>query len=243
MENCDENGVCQPAPLAGDQAKERQAENKYEVIYIGDPMCSWCWGISRHLNQLQDFLMEQGIGYNIILGGLRPGGGDPWNEEMKNFLRHHWEQVTSRSGQPFGYDLFSRSSFNYDTEPACRAVVTSKHFLDTRGVSAFFEEVQRKFYVDNEDPGEVDFYQSICEKFSIDFDHFKRYFLSAEVGRATHEEFVMNREWGISGYPTLVLRQGQQLYLIANGYAEYELMVERIEQTIDKLEKELSVSS
>ena len=28
------------------------------------------------------------------MGGLRPGGGDPWNNQMKTFLRNHWEHVT-----------------------------------------------------------------------------------------------------------------------------------------------------
>ncbi len=228
MENCDENGVCRPAPLESGHIEEAKPK-AFEIIYIGDPMCSWCWGISNHLKRLQEYTSDHELGFDVILGGLRPGGGDPWDDQMKAFLKHHWEEVNKRSGQPFGDRLFRLEQFDYDTEPSCRAVVTAKHFLDTKGVMEFFEAVQRKFYVDNEDPKEDQFYASICEQFNIDFGYFKRLFHSTETAKATHEEFVTNRKWGVSGYPTLVLRHNEQLYLISNGYAEYELMVERIE--------------
>ncbi len=47
-------------------------------------------------------------------------------DEMKNFLKGHWEHVTQASGQPFGYKLMEREDFNYDTEPSCRAVVAAR---------------------------------------------------------------------------------------------------------------------
>jgi len=42
---------------------------------------------------------------------------------MKSFLRHHWQEINTRSGQPFSYDLLELESYDYDTEPACRAMV------------------------------------------------------------------------------------------------------------------------
>ena len=123
---CDpETGLCTPAPLDGETI-EIDYRNDVEVIYVGDPMCSWCWGISPQLNQLKEKARANQISYQIVLGGLRPGGGDEWNENFKNFLKHHWEEVNTRSGQPFGFELFERDTFNYDTEPACRAVVAMR---------------------------------------------------------------------------------------------------------------------
>lgn len=87
-------------------------------------MCSWCWGISPQLNALQRYAQQAGIPFTVIMGGLRPGGGDEWNIEFTDFLEHHWVEVNKRSGQPFGFDLLKQENFVYDTEPACRAVVT-----------------------------------------------------------------------------------------------------------------------
>ncbi|MFT4678397.1 MAG: putative protein-disulfide isomerase [Flavobacteriales bacterium] len=68
--------------------------------------------------------MEMANRITIAMGGLSPGGGDKWNSEFMGFLKHHWEEVNQRSGQPFGFDLFKLENFIYDTEPGCRAVVT-----------------------------------------------------------------------------------------------------------------------
>lgn len=85
------------------------------------------------------------------MGGLRAGGVDEWNTDFKNFLKHHWEEVAQRSGQPFGYTLFEKDSFNYDTEPACKAIVTVRA-IDSSKALPFYELVQHSFYVKNKDP-------------------------------------------------------------------------------------------
>ena len=195
-------------------------------------MCSWCWGISNHLSHVQKHYREQGVDFEIIVGGLRPGGGDPWNDQMKDFLMHHWQEVNNRSGQPFGYDLFDLEEFEYDTEPSCRAVVTGKKYLPKESVLSFFEEVQREFYVDNQDTKEVDFYQSICESFDIDFESFKADFESDEMMQATKQEFVLNRQWVVRGYPTTILKKEEELFVIANGYADFEIMKSRIDEML-----------
>jgi putative protein-disulfide isomerase len=164
-----------------------------------------------------------------VLGGLRPGGGDAWNEEFKGFLRHHWEEVTARSGQPFGTKLFDRDTFNYDTEPPCRAVVVARAMAPAVE-SRFFELTQHRFYVLNEDPNEVAFYQPICEQLGIDYVEFAKRFGSEEAKAATLRDFQLNRSWGVTGYPTVVFRKGDQLIAIARGYAEFAQMWAAVEQ-------------
>lgn len=219
-------GLCTPAPVAADAVTPAPRED-VEIIYVGDPMCSWCWGISPALNRLEATAEANGIPYRIVVGGLRPGGGDPWNEEMKAFVGHHWEEVTARSGQPFNHDLFKLDTFNYDTEPSCRAVVTART-MDPEVESRFFELTQHRFYVLNEDPKEAKFYAPICEELGLDFNRFQALFASEEMRAATVRDFQLNRSWGVRGYPTVILRNGDNLTAIARGYAEFEGMWERV---------------
>lgn len=143
---CDpKTGLCHPVDVDSSPLEKIEKEPGKEIIYVGDPMCSWCWGISHHLRLLKDALPQ--LGFNIVVGGLRPGGGDEWNDQMKAFLKHHWEEVNHRSGQPFGEKIFDLEEFDYDTEPACRAVVASRKWMAAY-VLDFYEEVSRKFYVD-----------------------------------------------------------------------------------------------
>jgi putative protein-disulfide isomerase len=161
------------------------------------------------------------------MGGLRPGGGEEWDQRMKDFLKHHWEEVTKRSGQPFGYDLFDKEDFNYDTEPPCRAVIAAKNWLG-EDVLGFFEAVSRKFYVESEDPGTNEFYRSVCEEFNIPFDEFIIEFEKEETKYKTHQDFQLNRQWGVKGYPTVLFKAKNELYQINYGYTEFTQMSEVI---------------
>lgn len=222
-------GLCAPAPitafdrLSASPAAAPTFANDSEIIYVGDPMCSWCWGISPALNQLERTATANGIPYRIVVGGLRPDDSEEWTEKFRGFLKHHWEEVNARSGQPFGYELFERDHFQYNTEPSCRAVVAARS-MNPDLESRFFELTQHHFYVQNKDPGEVEFYRPICEDLGLDFARFSDLFNSGEIRQATLADFQTNRKWGVTGYPTVIFRKGSQLYAIARGYAEFEQM-------------------
>jgi putative protein-disulfide isomerase len=225
--SCDpETGLCTIPPLPEAKEKIEQKEG-IEIIYVGDPMCSWCWGISPQLKELEYQAAAQGIPFRIVVGGLRPGGGDAWDDKFKDFLKHHWEEVTARSGQPFGYELFEQEEFNYDTEPSCRAVVAARQLAPAQE-HHFYELVQYHFYVKNEDPGTDAFYQPICSELGMDYEEFLRCFHDDQTKAATQAEFQLNRQWGVRGYPTVLLRKDQELFLLATGYAEYEQMWESV---------------
>lgn len=224
-------GLCTPSNIDA-EPQSYDFQDELEIIYVGDPMCSWCWGISPELNRLERAARVNGIPYRIVVGGLRPGGGDAWTDEFKSFLRHHWEEVNQRSGQPFGQALFQLDDFNYDTEPACRAVVAIRQMAPDKTLR-FFELTQHHFYVKNKDPKTVEFYAPICNALQIDFATFKARFNSEELRQATQAEFQLSRQWGVTGYPTVILRKGKQLYAIARGYADFERMWSAVQQLVE----------
>ncbi len=223
-----ETGLCEIPELSSNSNSTVDWKTDEEIIYIGDPMCSWCWGISPQLNALQRYGKQEGIPFSIVMGGLRPGGGDEWNSEFRAFLKHHWEEVNKRSGQPFNFDLLNQDHFNYDTEPACRAVVTVRN-MEAEKVLSFYEWVQHSFYVKSKDPAQLSFYQSICQKLDIDFKEFSQKFTSKEMSEATRKDFGLSRQWGVSGFPAVIYRKKDQLYFIAKGYSNYESMKEALE--------------
>lgn len=250
-ESCTE-GVCRPADLANAGAKPETAHadrdatasgataapaRDAELIYVGDPMCSWCWGIAPELDRLRQHAATQGMGLEVILGGLRPGGGDAWTPRFRDFLRHEWQQVHARTGQPVSYDLLQRDQFNYDTEPACRAVVVARGMRDDGSAPGldlygFFKAVQHRFYADNADPSEGEFYRLPCEQLGLDADEFARRFPAPQAIEATRQDFALARQWGVNAFPTVLLRVGQQLYLLAQGYDSAQAMGQRVEAVL-----------
>jgi len=229
--SCDpETGLCTPDPMEGLNQTVAMDANT-EVIYVGDPMCSWCWGISPALNHLQRAAAANGIGYRIVLGGLRPDNSEQWTPKFQDFLRHHWEEVSGRSGQPFNYDLLDAEHFQYNTEPSCRGVVTART-IDPEVEVRFFELIQHRFYVLNQDPAKVEFYKPICFELGLDYAKFASLFPSEEVKKATHADFQLNRQWGVRGYPTVIVRKGENMQIIATGFASFADMWARVEQVV-----------
>ncbi|MEM9548354.1 MAG: hypothetical protein AAGA77_20390 [Bacteroidota bacterium] len=116
---------------------------KPKLIYVGDPMCSWCYGISDELGKVVAYY-EDKMDLEVVMGGLRAGGGEEWNASFKEFLRHHWEDVGIKSGQSFSFALLDKEEFNYDTEPACRAVVVVEELASDKSFR-FLKRFKRDF--------------------------------------------------------------------------------------------------
>ena len=175
MLNCDaETGVCSLPETSDNTASHLPASTVVPAVrYIGDPMCSWCWGISPALKEVATYSQKHGLDFSVHVGGLRPGGGDEWNSSFKAFLRHEWENIHRVTGQPFGFTILDEAEFNYDTEPACRAVVTMSQLQESNQVLlAFFSGIQRRFYVDGADPKQPAFYRTLCAEADVSYEDF-----------------------------------------------------------------------
>ena len=199
---------------------------KGKLIYFGDPMCSWCWGIIKNLDRLKK-RFNGVLGFELVMGGLRPGGGDHWDKAMKEFLRNHWQHVHAASGQPFNYDLLSRETFNYDTEPPSRAVVLVRDMKPDVEFD-FFKSIQEHFYLGNGNPNLLDFYKPICDQFGISFDAFSTAFESDVYKEKVKEDFLKSRQYGIRGFPSVVFQGFEQVVLITHGFATSDQMAERV---------------
>jgi len=198
-------------PLTG------EAGGRGRIIYIGDPMCSWCYGFAPEIAQLAtaaapDFELV------LILGGLRPFTTEPMDGRMREFLEHHWDEVARRTGQPFSKAILERGDFVYDTEPACRAVVTVRNLAPAR-TAAFFAAVQRAFYAEGRDTNDTATYLACCSELGVDAGAFAAAFDSERMRRLTREDFELTQEMGVRGFPTVLVEEGDRVGLLTSGYA------------------------
>lgn len=209
------------------------------VRYIGDPMCSWCWGISPTLKEVFSYCQNRGLDFSVHVGGLRPGGDDDWTPAFKAFLRHEWENIHRVSGQPFGFSVLDNAEFNYDTEPACRAVVAlSLLQASSQVLLAFFSGIQRRFYVEGADPTQPAFYRELCGEAGVTYEAFLKVFQSPEAKAATLQEFQRCRSWGIRGFPSIVLEANGQITLLASDYTTTAALIDKLETALTGLRPE-----
>ncbi len=193
-----------------------------EMIYVGDPMCSWCWGAANEITQLKEMYGTE-IPFKVILGGLRPGTTAPMQEKQKQFLKTHWEEIQEMTGQPFDFKILERNDFVYDTEPAARAVVSIRK-INPAIEFDFFKAIQYQFYAKGKDTNLIETYLDVCEEYFIEPSDFEEVFNQESTREATSSEFDQSRSLGIVGFPTVLIRMGAKYQALARGYSTLEKM-------------------
>lgn len=207
------------------------------LIYIADPMCSWCYGFGPELSTLMQGLPELPV--EVVVGGLRPYNTQPMDEGLKTTLLSHWHKVAEKTGLPFMDDALTREGFIYNTEPACRAVVTARKFSPSAAL-AMLQAIQHAFYAAGMDVTRTDVLSEIGASvltnsgFPTDAAAFEAALKSEESIMATHDDFALTQKWGVNGFPTLVLERDGRLDLVTSGYVEMPLLVEHMQAIIDK---------
>ncbi len=197
------------------------------IIYIGDPMCSWCWGAAPEITSLKEAYQAE-FDFKIIQGGLRPGTTQVMSPRQKQFLREHWEEIQQMTGQAFRFDLLETEDFVYDTEPPARAVVAVRNIKPALEFD-FFKSVQKAFYVDNQDTNLTETYLNLCEEYFIDTEAFKQEYLSRETKVRTEADFEKARMLGVLGFPTILFKVGEKHKQVARGYASFTNMQTQVE--------------
>lgn len=207
------------------------------LVYVGDPMCSWCWGFAPVLEKIVD---SHQLPLEIVLGGLRPGSAaQPLTERLLTFLLHHWDQVAAATGQPFDREALAARSphWRYDTEPAAAAVVTMRSLLPDAEL-AFFGRLQRAFYAEGADLTDPGAYPSLLDQFAVDATDFVTAMRSDAMRRAAWADFAAARRLGVTGFPTTLVRLDGRYRMIAAGYQPYEQVDQILHAVLDRFSSE-----
>jgi putative protein-disulfide isomerase len=196
-----------------------------KLIYVGDPMCSWCWGFAPEVENLaSDYPVE------VVVGGLRPGpSARQLDDRMAEFLRSHWVEIGERTGQPFDTSFLDRrDGWVYDTEPAAVAV-TQVRRIDESHTLDYFTTVQHAFYAEGRDITDLDTLADLAAGSDVDRDEFRSLLDTEEARKTAWSDFSRSRNWGIGGFPTLIGElTGDRLALLARGWTEADLIRTRI---------------
>lgn len=200
-------------------------DSKPTLVYVGDPMCSWCYGIAPELEKVIKHFGDD-LNYEIVLGGLRPYNTQKM-PELKEFLKEHWEHVHAASGQQFTYDILDDNTLTYDTEPPCRAVVAVRQIDDSKAFD-FFKLTQEAFYYNNKNMHKAESYYDALDNLKIDKEKFTQLFQSSDLKTKVKNDFSRASQLGVSSFPTILLKVDDDYKRVANGYAQATDMIEKI---------------
>ena len=202
-----------------------------KLIYVADPMCSWCYGFGRSMGEL---LADPGaaapLELALVMGGLRPGTTDPIAPAQVAEILGHWRHVHEASGQPFAeapHTALHEPGFVYDTEPASRAVIAVRG-LWPAAAWRYLGAVQHAFYAEARNVTRPEVLADVAERVGLPRREFAQAFASPAMRDAALRDFAQTQAWGIRGFPALIAARGDELHLVATGYLPAAALRQRL---------------
>ncbi len=211
------------------------------LIYVVDPMCSWCWGFSPVIDEIVRRYRGQ-VTIEVLLGGLRPGNTERFDERRRAYILSHWHAVHERTGQPFNFNFHPPPSFIYDTEPPSRAMRVVRQLAQDKEL-VFLNSVQEAFYVKNKDVTDSEVLANLASTQGIDRDRFLKGFNDSAIKKSVWQDFDRARQLGVSGFPALLGQNGNDRIRFTHGYQPTGVLVPIIDEWLDGPSSGFSSSS
>ena len=203
-----------------------------EIICVVDPMCSWCWGFSPVIDSIAEAYGDDAP-VTFMAGGLRPLTAEPMDEALKAEVRSPWEHVGEASGQPFDFTFFERQGFVYDTEPPCRALVAVRRVAPEKA-RPFLAETHRAFYAEDRDITDAAELADIAESVGVEREKFETAFASREIMSETGADFHRAASMGVRGFPTVILREGEQMAILVAGFTPFDKLKPHLDRWVQE---------
>ena len=201
------------------------------LIYVHDPMCSWCFAFEPARRQLFDSL-DGRVSIERLVGGLAPDSDEPMPATMRQMLQQTWHRIERVvPGTQFNFDFWERCEPRRSTYPANRAV------LAAREQGAEFDEVmtariQRAYYREARNPSDNETLIELAQDIGLDRSQFAEALVSPRIEAALRDEIGRARAIGVDGFPSLVMVDDNRPLRIAIDYNDAGAMRREIESLL-----------
>jgi putative protein-disulfide isomerase len=197
------------------------------LIYVHDPMCSWCFGFSKTLQTLLNEL-PAGINVKRLLGGLAPDSNKPMSEATRNMVRQNWQHIEQAiPGVSFNYDFWDNCEPRRATYPACRAVIAARQQGDAFD-DLMTQQIQQAYYLQARNPSDNSTLIELASEIGLDQEVFADDLASNQTQQSLLDEISLSKSLGVNGFPSLVLERDGRYELIQTNYTKADSMLSQI---------------
>jgi len=154
----------------------------------------------------------------LVVGGLRTKGQMAWTQESRDYLAQNWNAVNKATNQPFNFALLNKEAFDYDTYPACRAIVTVRELWGDEASFAYLEKIQEAFYARGEDTTSLETLAEYVE----DREKFLAFYHTERAEILMQHDFAKARSMGANAFPSVVKIDTDGHMFCQQGYQSLE---------------------
>ncbi|KTF16861.1 DsbA family protein [Pseudoalteromonas sp. H105] len=204
-------------------------QSKAKLIYIFDPMCSWCWGYAPVWQQLKQAL-DGIVTIEYRVGGLAPDSEEPMPLDMQSMLQNTWHSISNKLGTQFNFDFWHHCQPRRSTYLACRAVLLARR---AGKEGEMIQAIQHAYYLHARNPSDTSVLAELAKEIGIsDVTHFIQQLDSCDVNTELFKEVTYTRSLPIQGFPSLVLNVQANILPISIDYSDWQVTYATIAEII-----------
>ncbi len=203
-----------------------------QLIYVHDPMCSWCWGFSDIYLQLVEQLPVN-VEIVRLLGGLAPDTDEIMPESTRLMVQQNWQRIEQViPGTQFNYDFWTKCEPRRATYPACRAVIAAREqgaqydFLMTR-------KIQKAYYQEARNPSENNCLIELAGELGLNKNRFAEALGAEQTQQLLLNEIASARSIGINSFPSLMLQHAGKIEQVLVNYTDVTTMLDQINTSLE----------
>lgn len=202
-----------------------------ELIYVADPMCSWCWGFAPVMERVAEGLRGRAT-LRVLPGGLRTDTREPLSEHEVGYIMGEWRKIAAQTGQPFDFGQPLDTQYVYDTGPACRAMSLMIRERPSCGL-AYLHSLQQAFYVGRRDLKDPEVLADYAQTYGVARAEFLDKLDQGVAVEAFNEDLYFVRRCGIEAFPAVLLRSDARIQRLTVGYQPYEVLQPHLRQWLE----------
>jgi putative protein-disulfide isomerase len=198
------------------------------LIYVHDPMCSWCWGFEPTRQKIFETIAGR-MQIRRMVGGLAPDSDAPMPAAMRSMLQQAWHRIEQTiPGTKFNFEFWEKCSPRRSTYPANRAVIAAREQGEEYDAK-MTARIQRAYYLEAKNPSDNSVLIELAADIGLDSEQFSASLAADSTQEKLSAEIQATREMGIDSFPGLAVLKADRLLHIGLNYTHPEVMLREIE--------------
>ncbi len=228
---CEVNTTSQPDST---KLKAKADNNKIQIIYFTDPICSSCWGIEPQLRKLK---LEYGESIEIEyrMGGLLPDWSyNSGGISKPSDVAHHWDEVSIYYDMPIDGDLWLEDPLHSSYPPSI--AFKAAQMQDKQKAILFLREIREMVFLEKKNITKWEHLEEAGKKSGLDTDQFKVDY-EGHAKSLFEGDLKLAQEYGVRGFPTLLFVDSLGSKEIVYGSKPYTVFEQALFKSYSKARK------
>ena len=211
------------------------------LIYCYDAYCGWCYGFSKVITAIEEEYRDQ-FDFEVLSGGMIMPETPQHFGAMATYIQGAYKRVEELTGIKFGEDFLwhvfnpDKTDWYPNSEMAAIALCIFKEYHPEKAIP-IASDLQYALNYEGRDLTDKEAYRHLLPKYNIPEEAFYTKLKSEEYKEKAYYEFALVKQLQVTGYPTVLVQvSDSKLFLLAQGYTDYETLKGRIEKVFSDLQ-------